>query len=102
MLVVSIFALFALFGMTAIKIANNAPTIEGSILVWGLTLAILMQAAVNIGVALGLLPVTGMTLPFLSYGGSSLISCCIGVGMIASVARRTRSPRRYFNRLRAS
>lgn len=101
-LVISIFSLFALFAITAFKIANNAPSIEGSMLVWGLSLAILLQATVNIGVALGLLPVTGMTLPFLSYGGSSLITCCAAVGIIASVARRTRAPRRYFNRLRVN
>jgi cell division protein FtsW len=101
-LVASIFMLFGLFAATAFKIANNAPTVEGSMLAWGLALVILLQATVNIGVALGLLPVTGMTLPFLSYGGSSLVSCCAAVGMIASVARRTRSPRRYFNRMRAS
>ena len=101
LLVVMIFSLFGLFGYTAYKIAFNAANIEGAILVWGVSIFILLQASINIGVALGLLPVTGMTLPFISYGGSSLISCSIGVGMIASVARRSRSPRKYFKRMRA-
>ena len=101
LLVTFIFFLFGLFGYTAYRIAVNAPTIEGAMLVWGVSLIILAQASINIGVALGLLPVTGMTLPFVSYGGSSLISCSMGVGMIASVARRSRSPRRYFKRSRA-
>lgn len=99
-LVAFIFLLFGLFGLAAYKIAFNAVNLEGAILVWGMASLILLQASVNIGVALGLLPVTGMTLPFMSYGGSSLISCSIGVGMIASVARRSRSPRKYFKRQR--
>jgi len=101
LLVVLIFLLFGLFGFTAYKIAFSAVNLEGAILVWGVSIMIMLQASINIGVALGLLPVTGMTLPFISYGGSSLISCSIGVGMIASVARRSRSPRKYFKRLRA-
>jgi len=100
-LVAVIFLLFGLFGFAAYKIAYNAVNLEGAILVWGVASLILLQASVNIGVALGLLPVTGMTLPFMSYGGSSLLSCSIGVGMIASVARRSRSPRKYFKRQRA-
>ncbi|UCC80338.1 MAG: cell division protein FtsW [Candidatus Zixiibacteriota bacterium] len=100
LLVASIFILFGIFGFAAYKIAFNAVNIEGVILVWGISTFILLQASINIGVALGLLPVTGMTLPFVSYGGSSLISCSIGAGMIASVARRSRSPRKYFKRSR--
>jgi cell division protein FtsW len=99
-LVSIIFLLFGLFGFAAYKIAFNAVNLEGAILVWGVMSLILIQASINIGVALGLLPVTGMTLPFISYGGSSLISCSIGVGVIASVARRSRSPRKYFKRQR--
>lgn len=100
-LVTGIFLLFGLFGFAAYKIALNSVNLEGTILVWGIASLILLQASVNIGVALGLLPVTGMTLPFMSYGGSSLISCSMGVGMIASVGRRSRSPRKYFKRQRA-
>jgi cell division protein FtsW len=99
-LVSIIFLLFGLFGFAAYKIAFNAVNLEGAILVWGVASLILVQASINIGVALGLLPVTGMTLPFMSYGGSSLISCSMGVGIIASVARRSRSPRKYFKRQR--
>ena len=101
LLVAFIFSLFGLFGYAAYKIAFNAVNIEGAILVWGVSIFILLQASINIGVALGLLPVTGMTLPFISYGGSSLVASSIGAGMIASVARRSRSPRKYFKRLRA-
>ena len=99
-IVIVIFSLFGILCWAAYNIAFNAINIEGAILVWGVMLIIMFQATINIGVALGLLPVTGMTLPFLSYGGSSLISCSIGIGMVASVARRTRSPRKYFKRFK--
>jgi len=100
-LVVSlILVLFGLLAWSGYRIADSAIDIEGSMLAWGLTLMIIMQAIVNIGVALGLLPITGMTLPFLSYGGSSLVMCAASVGLIASIWRRTRSPRGYFKRIR--
>ena len=46
------------------------------------------QAMVNTWVAVGLLPTTGVTLPFVSYGGSSMISCFIGIGLVANVGLR--------------
>lgn len=96
-----IFGLFGLLGWAGYNIAENSVDVEGAILAWGLTLMILMQGIINIGVALGLFPITGMTLPFLSYGGSSLVMCAASVGIIASIARRTKSPRKYFKRVRA-
>jgi len=74
--------------------------VEGSFFAWGILLFIILQATINIGVDMGVFPITGMTLPFLSYGGSSLLVCSVGIGMIASVARQTRSPRHYFQRIR--
>jgi len=99
--VAGILCLFGLLAWTGYRIADSAIDIEGAMLAWGLTLMIIMQGIINVGVALGLFPITGMTLPFLSYGGSSLVMCAASVGMIASVSRRTRSPRRYFRRMRA-
>ncbi|MEE9554652.1 MAG: putative peptidoglycan glycosyltransferase FtsW [candidate division Zixibacteria bacterium] len=96
-----IFGLFGLLAWSGYNIAENSVDIEGAILAWGLTMMILMQGIINIGVALGLFPITGMTLPFISYGGSSLVMCAASVGIIASIARRTRSPRGYFKRVRA-
>jgi cell division protein FtsW len=101
-LVVSlIIGLFGMLAWAGYSIADNAVDIEGAAISWGLTLMIVMQCIINIGVALGLLPITGMTLPFLSYGGSSLVVCATAVGIIASVSRRTKSPRGYFKRIRA-
>jgi cell division protein FtsW len=93
-----ILAFYALIAWSSYRIAKTAMDIEGSFLAWGIMLFIMLQAIINISVAMGLFPVKGMTLPFLSYGGSSLLVCSIGVGMIASVARQSRAPKHYFAR----
>ena len=55
----------------------------------GVTAWIVGQAAINLGAVVGVLPVSGITLPFLSAGGSSLVITMLGAGILASVARRT-------------
>jgi len=60
------------------------------LLALGVTIWLVGQAFINIGVALGLLPVTGLPLPFLSFGGSSLVVTLAACGMLMSVARHTR------------
>ena len=95
LVVAIILSLFTIICWSGYKIATTALDIEGSFFAWGIMLFIVLQATVNIGVAFGVFPITGMTLPFLSYGGSSLLVCSTGIGMIASVARRSRLPRYY-------
>ena len=56
----------------------------------GIAAMIMFQGIVSIGMNLGLLPVTGITLPFISYGGSSLLTLMIGIGLAESVAMRSR------------
>lgn len=65
-------------------------------LAFGVVFNISMQAFVNMGVALGMLPVTGLTLPFISFGGASLMSTFIGIGILLNISMNTmaRSPRR--------
>ena len=60
----------------------------GSLLAYGFGTLIFFQMAVNIGVNLNLIPVTGLTLPFISYGGSSLLSLLFGIGLVESVIAR--------------
>ena len=55
-------------------------------MVWGVLL--LFQTLVNVGVNLNVIPVTGLTLPFISYGGSSIVSLALGLGLVESVAVR--------------
>ncbi len=58
-------------------------------LVFGLAFGILIQAILNLCVVVGLIPVTGVTLPFLSYGGSSLLVSMASVGIILNVSRQS-------------
>ena len=60
----------------------------GALICYGIATLISFQAIVNIGVNLQLMPATGLTLPFVSYGGSSLLSLLLGVGLVESVALR--------------
>jgi cell division protein FtsW len=87
-----VLSMFLIFIWGSLKIAQQAGDLEGFLLASGLGLLIAIQAAINIGVATGLLPVTGITLPFFSYGGSSLLICCAAVGLILSVARHDNGP----------
>jgi cell division protein FtsW len=86
LVVISLFASFALVGY---RIARHAHDLFGFLLAVGITNLIAVQAMLHIGVNLALIPTTGITLPFLSYGRSSLIVCLIGVGILMNVARRS-------------
>ncbi len=70
-----------------ISIANGTDEKVGKFMALGLTLYIFLQAIVHIGVNIGLLPTTGITLPFLSMGGTSLLSMFIAVGFLMNIAR---------------
>lgn len=87
-----VLAMFLIFIWGSLKVAQQAGDLEGFLLASGLGMLIAIQAAINIGVATGILPVTGITLPFFSYGGSSLLICCAAVGLILSVARHDNGP----------
>lgn len=68
------------------KIARDCRHLEGRLLVTGVLAVVMMQVSVNVGMSLGVAPVTGLTLPLVSYGGSSLVSVMVGFGLAASVA----------------
>lgn len=85
--------LFFLFTWRAIMIGRHAAAAGqpfGAVLAFGLGLWIGLQAFINVAVNLGLLPTKGLTLPLMSYGGSSLIVVCSAVGLILRVDRETR------------
>jgi len=79
--------LFFLFIWRGYHIALYAPDRFGSLLAVGLTSIIAVQSVINMGVVTGTLPVTGITLPFVSYGGSSLTISLIGVGILLNISR---------------
>lgn len=78
--------LFFLFIWRGLKIAINAPNVFLSLFAVGLTSLIGVQAMINMGVVTGVLPVTGITLPFLSYGGTSLVFTMIGAGLLLNIS----------------
>lgn len=81
--------LFLVFLWRGVKIALTAPDSFSCLLAIGITSMIVLQAIINIGVVTGSMPVTGITLPFISYGGSSLVWTLIGVGLLLNVSRYT-------------
>lgn len=82
-----IVCLFGLFMWRGMQIAMGAPDEFGRLLAIGLTLMIVVQAFINIGVVSGSLPTTGIPLPFISYGGSSLFSNMMAAGVLLNISR---------------
>jgi cell division protein FtsW len=87
---VTVILVFLVIGVLGFAVASRAPDRFGTLLAIGITAWILVQAFVNIGVTLGLLPVTGVPLPFLSFGGSSLVVTMASFGILLNVARHSR------------
>ena len=84
-----VIGLFLIFGYAGARTALNAPDTFGALLAVGITGWLAIQAAINIAVVVALLPVTGITLPFISAGGSSLIVSFAAVGILLSISRET-------------
>jgi cell division protein FtsW len=85
---VTVIALFFLFAWRGYKIAISAPDTFGSVLAAGLTTMISLQAMMNIAVVTASMPVTGIPLPFISYGGSALLFTMAGVGVLLNISRQ--------------
>jgi cell division protein FtsW len=84
-----VLGLFAGFGLVGFRVALRAPDRFGTIVAAGVTAWITGEAVINLGAVLGVLPVSGVPLPFLSVGGSSLVITMIGAGVLANIARQT-------------
>jgi len=79
--------LFLFLFLTGIRISRSAPELTGTLLALGLTMLLSMQALLNMGVVLGLVPTKGLPLPFISYGGSAFTANCLAIGILMSIAR---------------
>jgi len=84
---------FAAWGWRLLKIATAAKTDFESFLVIGILAMVMFQVVVNVFMTTGLGPVTGIPLPFMSYGRSALLMNCLGIGLVAAVERRCRQTR---------
>jgi cell division protein FtsW len=85
--------LFVAFALVGYRVARNAPDRFGSLLAVGVTNLIVVQALLHMAVNLALVPTTGITLPFLSYGRSSLLVCLMSVGILLNIARHAERDR---------
>jgi cell division protein FtsW len=81
----SVVALFVIYAAVGMRIAANATDLYGTLVAFGLTVMISFQAALNMAVATGLVPTKGLPLPFVSYGGNSLIVSLAATGIIINV-----------------
>lgn len=86
---VVVIGLFLILAYSGVRVALAAPDTFGALLAAGITAWLCLQAFLNIGVVVGLLPITGITLPFISAGGSSLIISFAAVGILLSISRET-------------
>jgi cell division protein FtsW len=84
-----VIALFVLLAYAGIRVALGAPDTFGALLAAGITAWLCIQAFINIGVVVTLVPITGITLPFISAGGSSLIISFAAIGILLSISRET-------------
>ena len=81
--------LYLLFFYRSVIISSKSESVFGSLVVAGLSFALVFQAISNMAVNVGLFPVTGQTLPLISKGGTSIIFTCIAIGIILSISRNT-------------
>jgi rod shape determining protein RodA len=84
---ITVISLFGLVLFNGIRIAGLAKDRLGTLIAIGVTVLFTVHVFVNIAMTIGLLPITGIPLPFISYGGSFVLSCCIMQGLVQSVYR---------------
>lgn len=97
-----VLALFTILIYNCFKLAKNAPDFQGKILGTGVALNIGIYALTNMGVVLGLLPTTGIPMPFLSYGGSALMVNMFFIGILMNIAEQSRQARSHSSSRRVS
>ena len=83
-----LFALYVVLLLSALRIGHRSREAFGTYLAGGVVAMLLFQIVVNVGMAISLMPVTGIPLPFISQGGSSLISICFALGALQSISMR--------------
>lgn len=87
-----VLALYALLIWRCMRILTMSRDLYGSLIAAGVTAMLMCQVFVNVGVAVGIMPDTGITLPLMSYGGSSVLTTMLALGLLQSIYVRARSP----------
>jgi cell division protein FtsW len=85
---VFVIALFAVYGWRGMRAAFNAPDRFGSMLALGVTAMVIFQSLINFAVVLGMMPTKGIPLPFVSYGGSSLLVMLLATGVLLNISQQ--------------
>jgi cell division protein FtsW len=88
----AVIALFVGFAYAGIRIARRAPDPFGRLVASGITVWIVGQGIVNMGAVTGILPITGIPLPLVSFGGSALVISLVAIGILANIARQEQWP----------
>lgn len=88
---ITVLSLTGILLLNGVRIASKARDRFGMLLAIGVTTIFTIHVFINIGMTIGLMPITGLPLPFLSYGGSFLLSCCILQGIVQSVYRHRKA-----------
>jgi cell division protein FtsW len=83
-----VIALFAVYGWRGMRAAFSAPDGFGRLLALGITAMVLSQALINFAVVLGMVPTKGIPLPFISYGGSSLLVMLLATGVLLNISQQ--------------
>jgi len=89
---VIVITLFAVYGWRGLRAAFSAPDGFGRLLALGITAMVLFQALINFAVVLGMVPTKGIPLPFVSYGGSSLLVMLLATGVLLNISQQAREP----------
>jgi len=82
-----VLAMFGVFAVLGVRTAARAADRFGALLAIGITVWVVGQAVINVGAVCGMLPITGIPLPFISFGGTALVTTMFGVGVLANIAR---------------
>jgi rod shape determining protein RodA len=86
-----VLCLYALLIWRALRILTMSKDLLGSLIAAGVAAMLMFQVFVNVGMTIGIMPITGVTLPLMSYGGSSVITTLLGVGLLQSIYVRARA-----------
>ncbi len=84
--------LFLTLAFRGFRLARRAPDVYGALLATGITTWLVLQAMINIGASTGTIPYTGVPLPLISFGGSSLVVSMAAIGVLLNVSRYIRKP----------